>query len=381
MKILMVAIPNHHFFRWVNQLQDSGFEVYWFDVSSNGTNSPQIPWVTQHVDWKLKWDYPLRSKLKKHLPKLYNKIQKINEVHVEHAFNKFLNASKPDIIHCFEMKLSGIPILETLLNHNNIPLIYSSWGSDLFYFEKLGVTKNQVNQFLNRADYLITDCIRDFGLAQQNGFSNTFLDVLPGNGGLEIQSTYIQPTKNRDTILIKGYDDGVGKAIEILKAIEHISIELIKPFKIVVYSADDVVINYIKSSQFFNTIEVEIFSRYTFVKNEKLLELMGQSVIHIANSISDGMPNALLEAMAMGAFPIQSNPGNVTEEVVTHNKNGFLIENPLDVEHITALIKQALLNELLRLSAQDYNVNFMAKNYKRSTLQPKIVILYNTVLK
>tara|TARA_R110002012_G_scaffold91063_2_gene222066 strand:- start:2201 stop:3334 length:1134 start_codon:yes stop_codon:yes gene_type:complete len=377
----MVAIPNHHFFRWVNQLQDSGFEVFWFDVSSNGTNSPQIPWVTQHVDWKLKWDYPFRFKLKKHLPKLYNKIQKINEVHVENAFNKFLNANKPDIIHCFEMKLSGIPILETLLNHNNIPLIYSSWGSDLFYFEHLQVQKTQVETFLNRVNYLITDCERDYNIAKQNGFSHTFLGVLPGNGGLEIQPKHIKPTQNRDTILIKGYDDGVGKAIEVLKAIEHIPIELIKPFKIVVYSADDVVVNYIKLSQFYNRIEVETFSRYSFVKNEKILKLMGQSALHIANSISDGMPNALLEAMAMGVFPIQSNPGKVTEEVVTHNKNGFLIENPLDVEHISAVIKQALLNELLRESAQDYNVNFMAKNYKRSTLQPKIVTLYNTVLK
>jgi hypothetical protein len=28
------------------------------------------------------------------------------------------------------------------------------------------------------------------------------------------------------------------------------------------------------------------------------------------------MPNALLEAMGMGAFPIQSNPGKVSEEVI-----------------------------------------------------------------
>ena len=57
---------------------------------------------------------------------------------------------------------------------------------------------------------------------------------------------------------------------------------------------------------------------------------MGKSGIHIANSISDGMPNALLEAMGMGAFPIQSNPGKVSEEVITHGKNGFLIEDQND---------------------------------------------------
>jgi hypothetical protein len=44
-----------------------------------------------------------------------------------------------------------------------------------------------------------------------------------------------------------------------------------------------------------------------------------QSVLHIGNSISDGMPNALLEAMGMGAFSIQSNPGKVSEEVKRRN--------------------------------------------------------------
>jgi hypothetical protein len=46
----------------------------------------------------------------------------------------------------------------------------------------------------------------------------------------------------------------------------------------------------------------------------------GQSILHIGNSISDGMPNALLEAMGMGAFPIQSNPGKVSEEVIRRSK-------------------------------------------------------------
>jgi hypothetical protein len=53
-----------------------------------------------------------------------------------------------------------------------------------------------------------------------------------------------------------------------------------------------------------------------FISNSEVLEIMGQSVLHIGNSISDGMPNALLEAMGMGAFPIQSNPGKVSEEVI-----------------------------------------------------------------
>lgn len=43
----MVAIPNHHFFQWVNQLKDSGYEIYWLDANDDGVFSHRIPWVTQ----------------------------------------------------------------------------------------------------------------------------------------------------------------------------------------------------------------------------------------------------------------------------------------------------------------------------------------------
>lgn len=103
---------------------------------------------------------------------------------------------------------------------------------------------------------------------------------------------------------------------------------------------------------------------------------MGSSVLHLGNNLSDGMPNALLEAMAMGAFPIQSNPGGATEEVINDGVNGFLIHNPLDFRVIATLIEQALQDEILRVKAQEYNINFINENYKRSILQPTIVQLY-----
>ena len=71
MKILMVSIPNHHFFQWVNQLKDSGYEVYWFDASDGGSLVERINWVTQIKGWKLKWDFPLRLTIKQYFPKIY----------------------------------------------------------------------------------------------------------------------------------------------------------------------------------------------------------------------------------------------------------------------------------------------------------------------
>ena len=379
MKILMVAIPNHHFFQWVNQLETSGFEVFWFDISDGGSRSKKIDWVKQFKGWKLKWDYPFRVAIKKHVPVLHKAIQKINTNNSTKTFNNILKEVQPDIIHCFEMQLSGLPILP-IISKNNIPVIYSSWGSDLFNYKKLGISENSATSFLNRADYLITDCKRDFANATKLGFKNVFLGVFPGNGGLQINKQDISSISDRTVILIKGYNDGVGQAIKVLKAIELINLEMLKLYQIIVYSADNSVTDYIKASVKLNNLNIIIHSRYKFIKNNVLLELMGKSVLHIANSTSDGMPNALLEAMAMGSFPIQSNPGRVTEEVITHNKNGFLIKNPLDEVEIQNHIEKAIKAKDLRLISQEYNVNYMEKNYNRSKLQSKIEQLYISIL-
>ncbi len=378
MKILMVAIPNHHFFQWVNQLKNSGYEVFWFDITDGGPKSNKINWVTQLKNWKLKWDFPLRSTIKKLTPKLYNFIQRFNDNNVSNAFQKKLELIKPDIVHCFEMKLSGLPILN-VMNKNKIPFVYSSWGSDAFYFKQLGVTKKQLKRFYKRVDFLITDCKRDYKMVSNNGFDNTFLGVFPGNGGLEVDASKILSISKRNTILIKGYDDGVGKASKVIEALLLVPKKLIQDKKIVIYSADKIIQTLVKNSKRFSELPITIYSRYKFIQNKELLTIMGKSCIHIGNSISDGMPNALLEAMAMGTFPIQSNPGGVTEEVIKHGENGFLINNPLNEKEIANHIIRALEDENLINSAKKFNVNFINKHYNRFTLQPKIEELYKTV--
>jgi glycosyltransferase involved in cell wall biosynthesis len=92
------------------------------------------------------------------------------------------------------------------------------------------------------------------------------------------------------------------------------------------------------------------------------------------------MPNVLLEAMGMGAFPIQSNPGNVSEEVIEHGVNGYLISNPLDIHEIAGWIEKALVNNQLREQAQTFNINLVGKNYNRENLKKDIVQLYKGIL-
>lgn len=379
MKILMVSIPNHHFFQWTNQLKDSGHEIYWFDVTDGGPKVEKLNWVHQIKGWQLRFNYPFRHAIKKKFPDFYTIIQKYNRRNVQSVFQKKIKEIRPDIIHCFEMKLAGIPVLPILEKYSKINLIYSSWGSDLYFYKELGLSKMQVEQFLTRVDYLITDCKRDFKIAEQIGFGNIFLGVFPGNGGILINEDHITSVNNRKVFLIKGYEDGVGKALIVLKALELIPLEELCDFKIMIYSADEIVKHRISESPHLSALDMEILTRDKFISNEDLLKIMGESAIHIGNSISDGMPNALLEAMGMGAFPIQSNPGNVAAEVINNGANGYLINNPLNETAIAELIKNALKNSKLRAIAQEHNIAFIAANYNRAILQKEIIEIYQSV--
>jgi glycosyltransferase involved in cell wall biosynthesis len=154
---------------------------------------------------------------------------------------------------------------------------------------------------------------------------------------------------------------------------------LLKKIEIVIYSADEIIIEKIKKNAFFDNLKIKIFSRTIFIANEDLLKLMGETSIHISNNISDGMPNTLLESMGMGAFPIQSNPGKASEEVISDGINGFLIVDPLDSETIAVLIEKAINDTELRTRAQEYNVNFIQEKYNRAKLKKEIVQMYQDV--
>ncbi len=377
----MVSIPNHHFFQWVNQLNGAGHEVYWFDISDSSTKSERTKWLIQIQDWKLRWDFPGRKMLKSKFPKIYTLVQKVNDRKSGDYFIQLLDQIKPDVVHSFAMQLSCVPILEVMKKYPQIKWMYSSWGSDIFLHEQLGITKLQFKDVLQRINYLITDCERDHQIVEQNGFINQFLGVFMGNGGLEINKDFILKSDQRNVFLIKGYEDGIGKALQIIEAIELLPLELFYNLEIIIYSADFRIKEKIESSEYFKDLNVKIYLRGQFISNDLLLQTMGRSILHIANSISDGLPTSGVEAMGMGAFPIQSNPGNVSEEVITHAKNGYLITDPFDIEEIALHIQNALKNKELKEIAKEYNVNFVDQNFNRNHLKKQIIALYENIYK
>ena len=98
-------------------------------------------------------------------------------------------------------------------------------------------------------------------------------------------------------------------------------------------------------------LKVEIFDQ---VNHEEILQLFGKARIYIGLSISDGISTSLLEAMAMGTFPIQSCTA-CANEWIEHGKSGLIVP-PENSSIITEAIKLALSNDSLVNKAAELNL-------------------------
>ncbi|WP_417939635.1 glycosyltransferase [Flavobacterium sp. RS13.1] len=379
MKILMVSIPSLHFFRWTSQLENAGHEVYWFDITGMGGENEKLNWVSQKTNWKLRWDFRGRTFIKNKFPFVYNMIQKHNENNTSSVFESCLKEIQPDLVHSFALQLSCLPILDVMNRHKNLKWTFSSWGSDIFYSSEIGIDEVLLRECFKRIDYLITDCKRDYKFAVLKGFKNSFLGVLPGNGGVDFCKNEIEAFNERKIILIKGYNDEIGRGINIIKAFDDELISLLKEYEVIIFGADETIRKYIAENIKLKNLKLTLHLKSNFISNDYLISLMGKTYIYIANSLSDGIPNALIEAMGMGAFPIQSNPGNVTEEIIENGINGLLINNPNDVYGIKKLIIRSLNDKKMIADALLFNKENVRNKYDRIKTREKILNIYEEI--
>jgi len=377
MKILMVSVFSNHFFNWVLQLKNSGHEVYWFDINDANTYVRRLDFVQQTVKWKRKFEYPGRHWVKKNFSFLDAFIEKFNQRDFIDVFQQKFDELQPDVIHSFEMHSSCVPILKIIKNHPKIKWIYSPWGTDLYYYQREPEKLKGIKEVFNRLDYMFADCARDFLIAKKHGFKGEFLGTFPGGGGYELHSSncWMNKFQNRKTILIKGYQNKFGRCNNVLEALLKIEDE-IKHYRIIVFGANEEVLKFVKTNRFEKMKNLEIKGP---IGREEVLELMGQSLIYIGNSISDGMPNTLLEAIIMEAFPIQSNPGGATAEIIEHGKNGYLIENPENSNEIAMLIKEAIQNPDLLKSGIAYNTKNIKTKLDRDHIKEEVLKSYALV--
>ena len=367
MKILLVSMNSIHFTRWTQQLRDSRHELHWFNIRS-GAIDEQLDFVEQHTDWKY------RIKKGRGWIKKIPLVHTWNERNVERAFARAMEKIQPDVVHSFALYVSCAPILKVMKNHQDIPWVYSSWGSDLYYFKNQADYLQDIKAVLPHIDYLFTDCKRDHHIAIDLGFKGLHLGVFPGGGGFDVEElqSVRKPFQERKIIAVKGNENRSGRALNVLKALSMLKDDLVN-YKVIVFGASN------SSILNFDTNAIPNLTIKGLISHKEVIQLFGKSKIYIGNSNSDGMPNTMLEAICAGAFPIQSNPGGATEELIKDGINGLLINDFEDHTAIASVIQRAIIDHKTILKAVDLNDQKIVPSIERSFIQQQVLNAYSQI--
>lgn len=115
-----------------------------------------------------------------------------------------------------------------------------------------------------------------------------------------------------------------------------------------------------------------------YVSGNRKMKVFASADIFVLPSYSEGLPIAMLEAMAIG-LPIIATPVGSIPEVIEEGKNGFLVE----VGDYHALAEKILIlakDRKLRLKMATNNLEKIRKKYDRSVVMRKLGNLYAQIL-
>ncbi|MDQ3630401.1 MAG: glycosyltransferase, partial [Actinomycetota bacterium] len=180
----------------------------------------------------------------------------------------------------------------------------------------------------------------------------------------------------RRVIALKGYHDDrwVGRALVALEAIHRLTAELTE-YEVVIYSAEE---NVRHAAEYIARTTGLRLSVLPESAPDEIVALMGRARIAVAANTSDGTPNAMLEAMVMGALPIQSDTIS-TREWVTDGGNGLLID-PEDPSDIERALRRALADDELVDRADRLNERLTDERIAYPVVAPRVVEAYRRVL-
>lgn len=269
---------------------------------------------------------------------------------------RVLKKMKPDFVHSLELQHGGYITSRALEDQSlKTPFIATNYGSDIYWFQQFPRHVNKIQKLLSRADRYSAECNRDVTLARKYGFSGDVMPVFPNAGGFseEIFSMAIPAVKSRKTIAVKGYDGWAGQAILVAQALSRIP-QIISGFDVVFYSCNYTTIRKIKKLNKNSEAKFK-YHKKNALTHQEVLNLFRKARIYVGASRTDGISTSALEAMACGAFPIQSS-SSCLAEWVTYGKTALSIDEDTP-KGIAERVTWALKSEDFLTEAMEENLH------------------------
>lgn len=401
MKILFVAMGNSiHLVRWISQINDQGWELHLFPTDNLVLIREEIKSVKVHIPFAVKLIHRIYKKRKqldindseplyiqKKLPLSFAIKEIIRNIFLKNPYknlNKVIKKIKPDIIHSMHIQEAGYLVLQSKkIFKGKFPIwIATNWGSDIDLFRKVKGHKEKIIEVLQNCDYYSCECRRDQEYAKELGFNGSFLPVLPNSGGLDFDiinklRSSVVPSK-RKAIILKGYQNWAGRALVGLRALERCS-DILNGYKIYIYGAEDNIDVKIAANIFSTNTGIETIILPGSLMHNDILKMHGLARISLGLSITDAISTSMLEAMAMGSFPIQSKTA-CTNEWFEDKKTGLAVE-PEDTEDIEKAIRLSLSDDELVDNAAKLNYAKLYEKIEKSKIKEIVISNYKKIYK
>ena len=343
--VVVCMLDSIHSARWLEQFSEREIDFVLFPSSPNRRIHPQLRALlerTTTANYKIvplgKWfGLPLWI-----LDKFTNNFFRGS------LLRWTIRKHRTDILHALELQNAGYVSLRALskIKPQGLRFIATNWGSDIFWFQRFPKHRAKLQAVLQLADAYSAECHRDVALARALGFTGEALPVIPNAGGFskaDLSLPLLQPDK-RKTIALKGYHGWVGRAKVALNAVGELAPEL-SGYQIVVYSANRSVLKLAKQIASRTGLEITAHGKGA-LSHQKMLEVFAQSKIYVGLSESDGISTSMLEAMAMGAIPVQTSTACCDE---------WFRETGVAVHEISVPAVKDAIREGLRLATNPAN--------------------------
>lgn len=368
--VLVCMVDSIHVARWIAQFEPSEVEFTLFPSTPNRRVHSMIKDVmAKHGNIKI---VPFGGKLS--IP-LWGMDLIFSDYVRGLLLRGVIRRQQPDFVHALELQHGGY-IASRALEDSSIKtqFIATNYGSDIFWFQQFPKHLAKIKKLLARADRYSAECNRDVELAKKYGFTGEVMPVFPNAGGFteEQLSRPLTPTSERKIIAIKGYQGWSGRAAIAVEALSKCAPEL-RDFELVFYSTSSVLRTPLKKLKARTGLKITLFKKGQ-LSHREVLDILSKSRCYIGVSVTDGISTSALEAMAMGAFPIQSSTSCLAEWL-EDGVTGFL-SGSFDPDRVSVQILNMLENDNLVDDAQVKNRNTLLNRLARSQIISKSQAFY-----
>jgi hypothetical protein len=276
---------------------------------------------------------------------------------------------RPAVLHSLEVQIAGYACLGAAeqLGPACPPWLVSSWGSDFYLYRKLGTHQPILRAVAGRMDGYLYECARDLDIVRALGFTRPVHRLIPATGGADFDGMPTLPalarTSTRRCILVKGYHTWSGRAQHILSAL-HLAAPMLRSYRISIVLASAAVADAARTLAETDGLDVEVVPWDP--EHGTALQRIAESRMAIGLGISDGIGTSLLEAMALGAFPIAAST-SCAADWLQPGTDGLIVD-PHDV---------AALADAIRIAATDDALVDAAAIRNRATVEDRWNITHN----